>query len=129
LTNKDAIKSFIAGIMDSEGWVSVSRHKHLRKNGVLYEKNVYQLGVTASDGWIVDFIEFLRKQGVKTGVLKRMKTVTGKKQMLRFLINKWSWIENGLYFTVQRKQRRIEEFSLSSKHWHNKRINPSETIR
>lgn len=119
--DRNLIKEFAAGLLDSDGWMAKSKTKN--------SSIVYQLGVAGSNGWIIDFHKLLQVNGLKTGRINRMKSNSGRKKMLRFLINKWSFIENGFYFKIKRKQDRVNEFSKTRKHWHNNIPNPSETTR
>lgn len=87
---------FIAGIMDSEGYVSIHKDR----------KSASTIGVKAVDGWIKDFYHFCRKFGLKIGKLGQEKIKSGK-TAYRFIFNHRSWIDNGCYFKIKRKQDKV----------------------
>lgn len=106
-------KWFIAGVMDGDGWIS----KTLRKKSIekkwygKYDGYQYRIGIGGvTDGWIYEFEELLHKIGIET--LKREMVLRNKggerKPMVRFGIKLKSFISNGLFFTINRKQERVK---------------------
>lgn len=94
-------KSFIAGVMDGDGWISKTK----RKNSPCYQ---YRIGVGGvADGWIYEFRELLISQGVKCNKIERFRTKNGR-WFCRFNINPKSFFDSKLYFTIERKVKRCE---------------------
>ncbi len=97
----EARLAFIAGLMDSEGYCCV----HSKTGAV-------NIGFLSCDIWFDDFIRVLNKAGIevgKIGVLTRRNPL--HKTPRRVTIKKPSWLRSGAYFTIQRKQRRINEWA------------------
>jgi hypothetical protein len=98
---------FISGILDSDGYVSKTKvHSY---NG--QEVADIKIGVGACDTWIYELHRFCQESGIKVGVITREKLKSGK-IFAKFIFNKKSFIENGLYFNIKRKQDRIENYKI-----------------
>ena len=100
--------AFIAGLMDSEGYVS----RGVRKNGGIQ----YQTGFTTCDIWLNHFINLLKSLGVKVG--KAQNKLGNPKHPLKrpateHRFNSKSFIESGCYFTIERKQSRLNDYTLA----------------
>jgi hypothetical protein len=96
---------FISGLLDSEGYVSMTnQHTY---NGC----NVFNMviGIGATDPWLYEIHDHLRISGVKVGKITRERLKSGK-IFLKFAINKRSFIAYGLFFSIERKQSRIEKY-------------------
>lgn len=104
--SKDTRHALIAGLLDSEGYVSISRD-HKAEDG----QRICQIiiGIGATDPWVNELYEFLQKNGYIVGSLVLEKLKSGKINQ-KFPFNKKSFIKNGLYFTIARKQARVEEY-------------------
>lgn len=100
-------KELISGLLDSEGYVAISRVHQYNKNEVF---NMV-IGIGAIDTWIYELHQFLQSQGVMVGVITR-ETLKSGKIFARFSFNKKSFIEHNLYFNIKRKQDRIEKYKL-----------------
>ena len=104
---RDKQLELIAGLLDSEGYVSMSNiHTY---NGHKVFNMV--IGIGAVDTWIYELYNFLKKNGIKVRSLYREKLKSGK-IFARFIFNKKSFIEHGLYFKIFRKQQRIENYKV-----------------
>jgi hypothetical protein len=107
LWDKTLQRELISGILDSEGYVSKTKI-HLYNNKEVAD---VKIGVGACDLWIYELHRFCQETGIKVGVITREKIKSGK-IFAKFTFNKKSFIENGLYFNINRKQNRIEEYKL-----------------
>lgn len=97
-------KVFIAGIMDGDGWISKTK----REKNNRYQ---YRIGVGGvEEGWILEFKEFLQKMKIKTLKTDRNFREPKNKIMTSFGIKVESFIENGLFFTIKRKQIKLKEY-------------------
>lgn len=101
----DLQRELISGLLDSEGYVSISR-AHIYNHKKVFDMKI---GIGACDGWITDLYEFLKSKNILVGVLFNEAIKSGK-TFKKFIFNKKSFIENGLYFNIARKQDRIEEY-------------------
>ena len=97
------IKSrFISGLMDGDGYLCVSKSKKETDN---YKK--YLLGFGSNGDWIMQVRELMEKNGVRVGKL----TLNSKfKENKQFTMNLYDFVSKGFYFTIQRKQKRLEEY-------------------
>lgn len=87
--------AFIAGLMDSEGYVS-------QGSGGRY------MGFKSTDPWFYDFIRLLNSAGIQVGKVGVEKPYRAHyRTPRRFAIKLASWVASGAYFNIQRKQRRI----------------------
>lgn len=102
LEDKGIRLAFIAGLMDSEGYVAANRNPTNRR---------YYMGYKSCDKWVPDFIKILESVGVKIGkVSQEEPRKKGYKVPTRFTIKMQSWIDSGCYFKIRRKQARVEEW-------------------
>lgn len=108
--------SLIAGLLDSEGYVSFARD-HRAEDG----RRICQItiGIGATDIWVRELHEFLVKNGYEVSNVLLEKLKSGKVNQ-KFTFNKQSFVKNGLYFTIARKQVRVEEY---------KKMFPSSTTK
>lgn len=95
----------ISGLLDSEGYVAVCRW---HKSGI-HEIFDMKIGIGACDIWIYELHGYFRSIGITVGKITREKLKSGK-IFSRFHINKKSFIANGLYFNIDRKQARLEKY-------------------
>ncbi len=100
-------KELIAGLLDSEGYVSMSRIHYYNGQKVFN----MTIGIGAVDTWIYELHSFLKKNGIKVGSITR-ETLKSGKIFAKFTFNKKSFIENGYYFKIFRKQQRIENYKI-----------------
>lgn len=94
--------AFIAGLMDSEGFVS----KNHKKDTSFY------MGFKCCESWVPDFVKLLESVGVMTGKLAICPPYRDHyRTPMRFHIKMESWVREGAYFKIQRKQARINEWN------------------
>ena len=99
-TDQDGRLAFIAGLMDSEGFVT--------KNGA---GSTY-MGFKSTDVWFDDFVRVLNKSGIqigKIGVERPLKP--HYRTPKRFTIKMSSWVKSGAYFHIARKQARVDAWT------------------
>lgn len=108
LDSNDVLKKeFIAGLLDSEGYVSLSK-RHMYGGHEVFDM---QIGFSVQDPWIFEFRDILIKMGICCNSVGRYTSLHVKsKIMYRFTINKRSFVDSGLYFKIRRKQDRIEHY-------------------
>lgn len=95
---KEVMLEFTAGLMDSEGYVSRSGNK-------------FTLGFKSCDPWVRDFGRLLEVNGFQIGQPKdELPRKTGYRIPTRFSIKLTSWVRNGAYFKIGRKQSRVEDW-------------------
>lgn len=100
---RDQKLAFIAGLMDSEGYVGANSNHTNRR---------YYMGFKSCDVWVPDFIRLLHTVGIVTGKLGVEKPrKPGYKVPTRFAIKMQSWIDSGARFNIARKQSRVEEWA------------------
>jgi intein/homing endonuclease len=98
----DIKKEFIAGVMDGDGWISISEKGRLNPR--------ISIGIGGiSEGWVWEFKILLEKMGVS--VNKPDLVNAGYREhtqpFVRFHFNVRSFIEKGLYFKIERKKRKL----------------------
>lgn len=99
----EARLAFIAGLMDSEGYCCINGSGSLN------------IGYCSCDAWFDDFIRVLNKAGIEVGKIGTvMRYKAHHKTPRRFTIKKPSWLRSGAYFTIERKQRKIDEWAKQS---------------
>ncbi len=97
--------SFIAGMLDGDGWI---------REGKQPRCNVlrYSIGFCSASVWIYEFQNLLRSVGIKsTGPYKRI--LPSGKDFYDMCIDKKTFIENGGYFRIRRKQERLVRYAVS----------------
>lgn len=95
--------AFVAGIMDSEGFVGANRNPTNRR---------YYMGYKSCDVWVPEFIRILEKLGIKVGKVSQEKPrKPGYKTPTRFTIKMQSWIDSGARFNIARKQDRVDAWA------------------
>lgn len=91
--------AFIAGLMDSEGYVPVNGA------GTTY------MGFKSTDVWFMDFVRVLNMSGIQIGKIGvERPRFEGYRTPRRFTIKMKSWVDAGAYFNIQRKQQRVEKW-------------------
>lgn len=96
--------AFIAGLMDSEGFVAANTNNKTGRR--------YYMGYKSCDVWVLGFVRILNSVGVKVGKISYEKPLKeGYKTPCRFHIKMQSWINSGCYFSIKRKQDRVNEWS------------------
>lgn len=100
---RDHRLAFIAGLMDSEGFVAADRNPTNRR---------FTMGFKSCEAWVPDFVRVMESVGIRIG---KVQTETRRKPHykapVRFTIKMQSWIDAGARFTIKRKQDRVEEWA------------------
>lgn len=105
--NTENQKAFIAGLMDSEGYVS--EKKTIPSDCNILTNRRFHMGFKSCDIWVNDFVKILQNVGVKIGNISQEKPLKeGYKIPTRFQIKMKSWVDANCYFTIARKQKRVE---------------------
>lgn len=95
--------AFVAGLMDSEGFVGANSNPTNRR---------YYMGFKSTDPWVPDFIKLLQSLGVRIGKVQTEKPrKAGYKAPTRFSIKMQSWVDAGAYFNIARKQERVDAWN------------------
>ena len=96
------ISEFVAGLMDTDGYISIGTNK--------FGQQRFSLGFINSGTWMDDFIALLREIGIKVGkkTLKKKYRSVNEKNCYQININLRSFVEVGLYFNCRRKQRILD---------------------
>jgi intein-encoded DNA endonuclease-like protein len=93
-------REFIAGLMDSEGFVSMNSY------GTAY------MGFKSCDLWVSDFVRILQSVGVQIGKIGvEQPRKPGYKTPRRFTVKMRSWVDSGCRFNIQRKQQRVDAWA------------------
>lgn len=101
---RDEQTAFIAGLMDSEGFVAANKTNPTNRR--------FYMGFKSCDLWVRDFVRLLEHVGCRVGkVSVEEPRKPGYKPPTRFAIKMQSWIDAGCYFNIARKQRRVEEWA------------------
>lgn len=98
-TDHEGRLAFIAGLMDSEGFVSQNA------------AGTWYMGYKSTDVWFADFVRVLNKAGIeigKIGVEKPLKP--GYRTPRRFTVKMRSWVSAGAYFNIRRKSDRVQNW-------------------
>ena len=100
--------AFIAGLMDSEGHVSIN------SRGSIY------IGFRNTANWFMEAVRVFQSVGLVVGKLGKEILPSGK-QYHRVSFKLASWLKSGAFFNIARKQERVDK-------WHAAKLT-SETIR
>lgn len=92
-------KSFISGLMDSEGYIARA------KSG---RGMHFFLGYKSCDVWVHDFIRLLQSVGIRIGeVSYETPYKSWYKTPIKFGIKLTSWVDSGCHFNISRKEERV----------------------
>ncbi len=97
--------AFIAGLMDSEGFVAL-------QTAATGNRKIY-MGYKSCDPWVPDFIRILQSVGILIGKIGH-DTIPSGKVARRFTVKMRSWVDSGARFNIQRKQRRVDEWAAKA---------------
>ena len=103
----DQKKSFIEGIMDSEGFVTIHRDPKRKIPR-------YQVGLAMCDNFVEEVVEMMKLLGVIV-LPRRTEIRYGFLPIHRYTINNKSWINSGMKFSIARKQNRLAHYLELSK--------------
>lgn len=96
----DSKKSFIQGLMDSEGYITLSLSPIKDQHIGLYFANTSR--------WTKDFWHIVKKLGIEVSDLHLRKMKDGRKDVYNFKLNILDYVNAGLSFNILRKRRRFE---------------------
>lgn len=103
--DKDNKLAFIAGLMDSEGFVTYNK-----RTG-----SSYYMGFKCCESWVRDFARLLESVGIMVGKISDCPPYKdGYRTPTRFHIKLASWVRSGARFRIQRKQARVDEWQRLS---------------
>lgn len=94
--------AFISGLLDSEGYVATT----------ITHPGTITIGLKAAGKWMIDLYKMCQRLGVKIGKVGNELLPSGKIAH-RFHFNSRSFIENGLYFNLKRKQNRLDKWRFN----------------
>jgi hypothetical protein len=96
--------AFIAGLMDSEGFIS-------KKTG---SERTYYMGFKCCESWVPELAKLLESVGIRSGRLAICPPAKdGYRTPMRFHIKLESWVREGAYFKIMRKQQRVMDWAAS----------------
>lgn len=98
--SNDLKKEFLEGVLDSDGWVSERSNPNGNTN--------WMMGYGTTYSWAYDIKRMLQSFNVVCG--KTREIPTKNKTQLVFTINLKSFIESGLRFNIERKQKRLNHY-------------------
>jgi intein-encoded DNA endonuclease-like protein len=97
--------AFIAGLMDSEGFVAANSNHTGRR---------FYMGFKSCDVWVPDFVKILKSVGIEVGKIGIEKPrFPGYKTPIRFAIKMQSWVDSGARFNIKRKQARVDKWAAT----------------
>lgn len=100
----DVRLAFIAGLFDSEGFVSYNPQNWTNRR--------FFMGFKSCDVWVPEFVKLLESTGIRIGKLMTEEPRKAHyKRPWSFRVKMQSWIDAGAYFNCSRKQSRVEEWS------------------
>ena len=108
-SDKETKSEFVAALMDTDGYISTGVNK--------FGWQRYSLGFINSGEWLNNFIMLLQNLGIKVGkkTLKKKYRSLNEKDCYQININLRSFVEEGLYFSCQRKQALLERYKSNVK--------------
>lgn len=102
--NGEERRAFIAGLMDSEGFVAETK--------ATWTNRRFYMGFKSCDVWILDFVRILELTGIRVGKITTEEPRKAHyKRPTYFRIKMQSWVTAGAYFNCSRKQKRVEEWA------------------
>ncbi len=99
--NKKFIKSFIQGLMDSDGWIS----KVNASDGYIR----YRVGFKNISEWTREFKEMFDSLNVKTGKMRKVSNIRSNKKAFTFTINTSDYCRE-IGFRIDRKKNISSEY-------------------
>lgn len=100
--DKELKLEFIAGLMDSEGFVTYNKQK----------MTSYYMGFKCCEVWVRDFVRVLESVGIMVGKIAVCPPYKdGYKTPIRFHIKMTTWVKAGARFKIKRKQDRVDTWN------------------
>jgi len=100
--NREEKLALISGLMDSEGYVATT----------ITHPGAISIGLKATSKWMDDLYSLCQELGISVGKIGK-ETLPSGKIATRFHFKSKSFVENGCYFNIERKQKRIDEWNLN----------------
>ena len=121
--------AFVAGLMDSEGFVTRKKDPRSRSTN-----RSYCMGFKSCDVWVPEFLRLLDILGVRYGKVSQEKPrKEGYKVPTGFRIKIQSWIDAGCYFNIIRKESKVYDWASAAPYENRAPKKPrrstSETLR
>lgn len=101
--NKKFTKSFVQGLMDSDGWIS----KVNASDGYIR----YRVGFKNISEWTKEFKEMFDILDVKTGKMRKVSNIRSSKKAFDFTINTSDYCKN-IGFRINRKDKISKEYLI-----------------
>lgn len=123
--SRDEKLAFVAGLMDSEGFVGENKGNPTNRR--------YYMGFKCCERWVPEFKRLLDSLGIRSGKIGiEAPRKEGYRTPKRFTIKMQSWINSGARFNIARKQKRVDEwasFGAYERRARRPRRSTSETTR
>lgn len=115
----ELIKEFVVGLMDSEGYVKGRKTINIENGSTQLTNRMFNMGFKSCDTWFFDFMKIVNLLGLKTGKVTVDKPYKdGYKTPQCFSIKMQSWVDSGMRFNIDRKNRRVDEWNSSPAYAH-----------
>lgn len=105
LSDTTLFREFVAGLMDTDGWITQNVYKNI---------NRWQMGFATTAPWYFLLRKCLQQEGVKVGSTQMVWKPKDKQDKWadchRMYINIASFVDAGFYFSIVRKQNRLENW-------------------
>lgn len=105
-------KEFVSGLMDTDGWIT---EYHVKNSD--YPGFRYQMGFATTSPWYRSLRKQLRQSGVKVGSTQKIWKPKDKQvqwaDCRRMYINITSFVTAGFYFSIMRKQSRLQNWQCT----------------
>lgn len=100
--NIELKKHFIAGLMDSDGFMSHNRNR-----------NSYIMGYKKTSAWVPDFYRLITSIGILCSGIRKDYYNKNDKTKFAWLFNIKikSWIKNNMFFNISRKNDRVDMYA------------------
>jgi hypothetical protein len=106
LENTPVTKRFLEGLLDSEGYVSVSKKPQPR-----YKRLSYKLGIAMSSPWIDELPKYFEAVGVRITSKRTRLCNKMTKPSTEYSLSLLDFIPSGLKFNIKRKQDRVNTYA------------------
>lgn len=109
--NLDWKKEFLAGLLDGDGYFSISKSRYETLNGK-GESWYTQIGIVGCmyDCYLTGVPKLLDSMGIKYGIHKKPPRQEHYRWQQHVIIRPTSFYENNLYFYCDRKQKKVENY-------------------
>ncbi len=101
--DKEIYKAVLRGILDGDGFVSA-----------FYDNTRISLGIVNSMPILNDAHELCKRLGIDVSPIREHNRMKKGRKCYKFRINPYSFVKNGMRFTIKRKQVKLNSFIESS---------------